>query len=351
MDTEFVVGSFDSTIHYGQTFFQAFTPTQFKGKHLIFFANQQYYESFANQATTFFEHTDMDWYILSNQRNCHTVNEMLEGLKFLAKFNRSESYMFVSFGNKGAIQLTSFFHQFSPLSSEFLAICLSLQSFSVALTKERFLIQPPFLKSLIWENLPQASYVFLPKDTVSLGERLSDFLVLLRIALTDDAFYTQLQERYPNKERLVKESYMNYIEFVTQSYATNTYPLTQYGSWFEEILYETENSLVLSAEMKHYLGFLFHFIWNCVTIEKSELCRDVLRWMRTLGFPINVPDPFVVSDFLVKAAEESKNTPRLVQVDFFTKNYQLIAPNEKQFIDVYQLYQHVIEEEPPSDRK
>lgn len=352
MEVSYCQSQYRTSIHYGQTFFQIFEPKQFSGKHLLFFTNQQYYEEFANQYATFFKDTEIDWYIFSNQLYCNTVTNMIQGLKFLEKFDPLSSYIMIALGNEGVIQLTSFFHQFSVLPSEFFVISLSIQSFSTALLSEKELIQPPFAKCLIWENLPQKIFFFSQRLSETTATKMTDFISLLKLALINDSgFYDQLVARYPTKESLLKQSFSNYIEYIIQSYAKDAYSLAHYGRWFEEKFYQTENSHVLSAQMKRFLGFFFHFIWNCVTIKKPEFCIEVIQWIQNIGFPITLPYPLMISDYLDKLSDECATAGDLVQLNFIGGGYQLISPNQEQFVAVYQLYEQILKEVLQGDGK
>lgn len=290
-----------TTIHYGETFYQSFSKEQFRGKQLIFFTNQKWYDQFVTLISDYFVETDIDWYIFSNQLYCQTITELPTVLQFLAKFDQTKEYVFIALGNEGVVSFTSFLHKHTLLPNDWIVITYTIQSLVHSLTGEFTLIQAPITDCLKWSDVPQAIYYFDQGSGKTLATQMIDLASLILLsAVAEPPFLGQLMQTFSNQKQLQKHSFVSYIDRVVDGYEKMSTILKHDIIFFEQAFYTIANGHLLSAQMKRFLAIFFYLIWQLLQNDKRTQAAELVRWLHKLGYPVPLPRQIILADYLIQ---------------------------------------------------
>lgn len=172
-----------------------------------------------------------------------------------------------------------------------------------------------------------------------------DFLIFICCGLVcDHPFLQNLYKNYPNREKLFNRPFAGMLEEIIYFYQEDAEQVTNYGKLFEQAFYLTENSHLLSASMKKFLGILMQLIWNSEIKSLSFQLKNFFIWLQHLGYPITWPEEISKMDYLENVlvlAEKSKKILVLEKIGIID-GYQL--PNEQELLKTMASYERIVQE-------
>lgn len=299
MEIMFAGDAGSSKIIYGETLAASLPHLPYQNKHLLIVTNQRYYDLFSQKINQLLqESADIDWYICPNQRNCNTLAELTSILNFISNFIHTD-FVFIAFGNEGVVELTNYLQKNSLLKSDFWVLPVSLRSLGKALVSEALIIdnhQQPLLHSY---NLPQ---LILFDQTLTQEQstgKLLDLLLFIKCGLLlDRQFLKELFFNYPDQKSVANKPLSGMLVNLIHYYQKAGAEIDNYGSVFKRAFYQIEAGHYLSDSMKDFFGILFQLLW---TVEKKELnfnYYNFLLWLRQIGYPLELPANFFISDYV-----------------------------------------------------
>ncbi|MHC5267559.1 hypothetical protein ACYSNO_00025 [Enterococcus sp. LJL98] len=334
----------ESSITYGEILTTSIQPTMYQGKHVIILTNQRYYDRFFEKIQGVFSSVAMDWYVCRNQLYANTLEEWMSLLAYLEQFSRKKAYLLVAIGNAGVVELAGFLQKVSLLDSTFWAIPVSFQSYTQSLVPEKTIYRQPSRPILRQINLPEK--IFL--DQTMLGPkregRLIDLQVFIRTAVVCDyQLLRRLFKEYPNQKQLQATNFTALIEELTSYYQMSVKTIESYGKVFEEAFYLTEGGHHLSENMKRFLGFLMHFIWNAFEETWTFNLENFLLWLNHLGFPIFFPEQISMAEYFQNVLQlvEGGTVVCLTRVGEKGPDKKV---NEQSLINAFENYQKICRE-------
>lgn len=288
-----------TTIIYGETFASQLKSISVESKHLVLITNQRYYDLFSEKLIQFFDDKqEIDWYICKNDAHCNNMNELENLLTFLADFDQQQEFLFLGVGNEGVVQLTIFLHKTSVLPSDCWLLPLSIRSLSKSLIAEAQIelnhhpvLQIPVLAEKI---------IYDRTLTTDHGEgKLVDFLVFIQCGLVcSHDFLRMLFKNYSDATRLNQQSFNGMLDEMIRYYEKTGQTIDQFGQLFEQGFLETPNGHLLSGHMKRFLGCLLQLLWSQEVTQFSFHYKNFMIWLIRLGFPVDFPEPILVSDYV-----------------------------------------------------
>lgn len=307
-----------TTIFYGETFASQIKSASFESKHLFLITNQRYYDLFSEKLIQLFDDKqELDWYICKNDSHCNNMQELESLLAFLTDFNQQQEFLLLGVGNEGVMQLTSFLHKTSVLTSDCWLLPLSIQSLSKSLIAKAQiqLKNHPVLHSLVLAD----KIVYDHTLTTDHGDgKLVDFLVFIRCGLVcSHDFLRMLFKNYSDATRLNQQSFNGMLDEMIRYYEKDAQAIDQFGQLFEQGFLETANGHLLSSHMKRFLGCLLQLFWSQEVNKFSFHYKNFLIWLIHLGFPVDFPEQILVSDYvegILKCVERGQTAAILKEV-------------------------------------
>jgi len=96
--------------------------------------------------------------------------------------------------------------------------------------------------------------------------------------------------------------------------------------------------------MKLFFGFLFHFIW---TVQQQQLTVDLpvfCQWLARLGFPIELPESFSLSEYFSRVLELQQKEKKLLFLAKVGTIGGRTEIEEKDLVQTMETYQRLINE-------
>lgn len=345
MEFLFSRGQQETTILYGETLASVLREQAIAAEQVIIFTNQRYYDRFYEKLTRLFMPKEVSWYIYTNQVYCNNFTEFTRGMEFLGNYPKQSQLLIVGFGNEGIMALSSFIHATAVLNTQLWLIPVSLRGLAKSVKARAIVVKKPDIPMLENPNRPsQVIYDQTIADKQQEG-RIVDFLLLIRCGLVGDShFIRELYRRYPDQSVMMKQSFAAYTDKVIELYQRQGDCLEEFGQLFTDAFYKTENGHLLSDTMKMFYGLLFHFIW---TVNQQQLSVDLDqfgRWLYRLGYPVELPASFSVSDYLTHVLELQEKEKNLLFLSKVGTIGGRVAVNEADLVETLTSYEQLIKQ-------
>lgn len=334
----------ETTIFYGETFV-----SQLKNESIdqaiLFFTNQRYYDLYAEKMTqSFTNKLAIDWYICGNTQ-CNQLSELHSLLSYARRYPENRPLLVIGFGNEGIMELAGFFQKHTYLQTTLWLIPVSIRSMARALNPQCEILHGSNESALQTTNLPERIIYDRTISEKQIEGKQIDFLIFICCGLVcDHPFLQNLYKNYPNREKLFNRSFAGMLEEIIYFYQEDAEQVANYGKLFEQAFYLTENSHLLSASMKKFLGILMQLIWNSEIKSLSFQLKNFFIWLQHLGYPIIWPEEISKMDYLENVlvlAEKSKKILVLEKIGIID-GYQL--PNEQELLKTMASYERIVQE-------
>jgi hypothetical protein len=292
-------GSLKTTVYYGETFASQLKGLSLDNKHIFLITNQRYYDLFADKLIQLFgNHQELDWYICKNVPHCNNFRELENVLSFLSEFDLQQRFLFLGIGNEGVIQLTTFLHQTSMVSSSCWLLPLSIRSFSKSLLSSSQI--ELHHRSILKTEVLAEKIVYDHTLILNQGDgKLIDFLVFIRCGLVANYDFLRLLFRnYTDAARLKQPSFTGLLDEMIRYYAEQGTEIDQFGRLFECGFHEHVSGHLLSGPMKSFLGCLLQLRWSQEVHQFPFHFKNFMIWLMRLGFPVDFPEQVLVSDYV-----------------------------------------------------
>lgn len=337
---------FKTKVIYGETFASTLPSLDTANQHVVIIANQRYYDLFSDKINQLLlRHAKVDWYICMNQTHCNTMEEMQSLLTFLTRFSQEEEYLFLAFGNEGVVDLTSYIQKNSVLKSRFWMIPVSVRSFAQGLTEVTLIFSQKEEPVLQTKNMPE---LILYDQTLTQDQstgKMVDLLIFIVCGIVcSRGFLRDLYFNYPTRKNLQNTPFTGMLESMIRFYQQSGAEIEGYGSVFERAFFYTEGSHLLSSSMKRMLGILFHFKWNINIGQLSFNYRNFLLWLKQLGYPLELPKEFLVSDYAESVMRVMKKGEQLLVLNKVGEIGEPRKATGEELLQTIQQYQQLVEE-------
>ncbi len=333
-------------ITYGETIASMLRKKDLANKQILFCGNQRYYDLYAEKLRQFVPSSSThEWFILTNNRYCNTMDNFQELIYFLERFSRQQELIIFSLGNEGVMELLGFVQHVTKFKSELCFLPVSLRSFAQTLTFSQQIVSSETVVSIMEVEEAPASILFDPTlaNQQTTGKMI-DLLTLIRCGIVCEySFLQNLYQNFPSREALLQHSFAAYSDTVIQYYQSNSEAIQNFGKTFEKAFFQTENGSLLSNSMKMMFGLLFELAWN---IESSELhfnFKNFMIWLVRLGFPIVIPPAVSLADFGQQVINLAKEKPLRGLAKIGGIGIEKI-PTQKELLQTFEVYQKIVTE-------
>lgn len=345
MEVVFYRNEQETQISYGETLASVMKEQSIEPQQVIILTNQRYYDRFSEKVTRLFLPREVNWYICTNQMYCNNFSEFKAAMDFFGRFSKQESLLIVGFGNEGVLALSSFIHATSVLTTKLWLIPVSLRALAKSVKETAIVVKKPDIPILENPNTPQFVIFDQTIAEKQIDGKLVDFLTLIRGGvLADSDFLKELYRTYPSHQALMRHSLAAYTNQLIQLYQQSGGELEEFGQLFADAAYRTENGHLLSDAMKLFFGFLFHFIW---TVQQQQLTVDLpvfCQWLTRLGFPIELPESFSLSEYFSHVLELQQKEKKLLFLAKVGTIGGRTEIEEKDLVQTMETYQRLINE-------
>ncbi|MDH6365630.1 3-dehydroquinate synthetase [Enterococcus sp. PF1-24] len=346
VEVNYQKGQLESLVIYGETFAATLPLLDCKNKHVIFISNQRYYDLFSEKINQLLKESLLiDWYICPNQSHCNTLKELNQLLDFIQRFPEAEDYLFFAFGNEGVIQLTSYLQKNTLLKGDFWVLPVSIRAFAQSLIAKTKIVSEKELPVLQGTNLPQ---LILYDQTLTQEQqtgKMIDFLTLLTCGIVCSRdFLKELYFNYPQAQSLQRISFSGLISLLITFYQEKGELIESYGQAFEQAFYGIEGSHFLSSSMKKMLGILFHLAWNIESEKIAFNFENFLRWLKQLGFPLELPEQFLLSDYVENLLRVINNGSELLVLSEIGETNGFRKGTDSKLLVAIENYQKIVKE-------
>ncbi|OJG55712.1 hypothetical protein RV06_GL001294 [Enterococcus haemoperoxidus] len=272
------------------------------------------------------------------------MNELESLLAFLADFDQQQKFLFLGVGNEGVVQLTSFLHKTSVLTSDCWLLPLSIQSLSRSLIDE---VQIELKNRPVLKSLMLADKILYDRTlTTDHGDgKLVDFLVFIRCGLVcSHDFLRMLFKNYSDATRLNQQSFNGMLDEMIRYYEKDGHIIDQFGQLFEQGFLETANGHLLSSHMKRFLGCLLQLLWSQEVNQFPFHYKNFIIWLIRLGFPVAFPEQILVSDYVegvLKCVERGGRAALLKEVGELDS---IQKPNTEDLLVTVEKYKTILKE-------
>lgn len=344
MEIQYKKNHFATKVIYGETFAATLPSLNYHSKHLILITNQRYYDLFSEKINRLLaHHTNVDWYICTNQTHCNKLDELNNLLAYLARFTQDEEYLFLAFGNEGVVELTSYIQKNTVLKGNFWVLPVSIRSFAQGLTVKTEILSQQEHPLLQTENMPQ---MILYDQTLTQEQttgKMVDLLIFIVCGIIcDQHFLRELYFNYPNRKNLQSIPFTGMIESILRFYEKCGDAIEDYGRVFEWAFYHTEGSHLLSSSMKRMLGILFHFRWNIEIADLDFNYRNFLKWLLKLGLPLQLPDEFLIGDYVDNVLQVMKKSEGLLYLKKIGEVAGFCRATSEELLQTVESYQNIV---------
>lgn len=335
----------ETAITYGKTFVSQLRATTVKATHVFLITNQRYYDLFADKFIQFFdEGQEIDWFICKNDAHCNNMNELESLLTFIADFDQQQDFLFLGIGNEGVIQLTSFLHSTSVLTSTCWLLPLSVRALSKSLLAdaEIELSNHPVLKNTV---LPEQIIYDHTLITDHGDGKLVDFLIFIRCGIVRSHDYLRvLFKNYNDRSKLNQQSFAALLNEMIHYYEIDGQKIDQFGTLFEHGFSEAANGHLLSRNMKRLLGCLLQLLWAQKISGFSFHYKNFVIWLIHLGFPVDFPEQILTSDYVEGGLTCVDRGERALLLSEIGNGDQLEKPKAEDLIQTVEQYRRIINE-------
>jgi len=308
MEAVFYRNEQETQISYGETLASVMKEQSIEPQQVIILTNQRYYDRFSEKVTRLFLPREVNWYICTNQMYCNNFSEFKAAMDFFGRFSKQESLLIVGFGNEGVLALSSFIHATSVLTTKLWLIPVSLRALAKSVKETAIVVEKPDIPMFENPNTPQFVIFDQTIAEKQIDGKLVDFLTLIQL------------------------------------YQQSGGELEEFGQLFADAAYRTENGHLLSDAMKLFFGFLFHFIW---TVQQQQLTVDLpvfCQWLTRLGFPIELPESFSLSEYFSHVLELQHKEKKLLFLAKVGTIGGRTKIEEKDLVQTMETYQRLINE-------
>ncbi|MFV0560873.1 MAG: hypothetical protein ACK5NA_09165 [Enterococcus sp.] len=338
---------FTTKVIYGETLFSQLKQSELlENQACIILTNQRYYDLFSQKINRLFPNQQfVDWYICTNSTDCNNLDELSALLEFVKRFSSNEEYLIIGFGNQGIMELASFFQKVTTLSTKLWLWPVSLRAFSQSLVPTSKILQTPHVAMMQVANLSESIFYDQTISEQQSSGKLIDFLVLVRCGVVCDYdFLRILFENYPTQSKLFAQPLTGMLEKITYFYSKRETNITNYGKLFEQSFYLTENGHLLSSEMKQLMGLIFHLCWNTIVTGWTFHLENFLRWLASLGYPIEWIPHLSQADYLQQVYALGQKSKKILVLKKISIIEEYRRPSEKELLLTMELYQKIVRE-------
>ncbi|MFD1899648.1 hypothetical protein [Enterococcus termitis] len=345
MERIYIKDHLTTTISYGETFASQLKASPVKATHIFLITNQRYYDLFADKLIQFFDlGQEIDWFICKNDAYCNNMSELENLLAFISDFDQQQDFLFLGIGNEGVIQLTSFLHSTSVLTSNCWLLPLSIRALAKSLLGKTT-IELKNHPALTTEVLPEKVIYDHTLITDHGDGKLVDFLVFIRCGIVSSHdFLRLLFKNYSERTKLNQQSFTGLLNEMIRYYETDGHKIDQFGKLFEHGFLETPNGHLLSRHMKRLLGCLLQVLWSQEINQFSFHYKNFVIWLIHLGFPVEFPEQILVSDYVEGVLTCVRQGERALLLTEIGKNEQWQVPKAEDLIRTVENYKTIIKE-------
>ncbi len=308
----------ETVILYGETLASVLREQKVVAEQVIIFTNQRYYDRFYEKLTRLFLPKAVSWYICTNQVYCNNFTEFTHGMDFLGHYPKQSRVLIVGFGNEGIMALSSFIHATAVLNTALWLIPVSLRGLAKSVKERAIVVRKPDIPMLENPNAP--GYVIYDQTIADKQQegKIVDFLLLIRCGIVSDPqFIKALYRSYPDQSSMMKQSFAAYTDKVIELYQQQGAYLEEFGQLFTEALYQTENGHLLSDTMKIFYR---------------------------LGYPVALPESFLISDYLTHVLDLQKKEKKLLFLSKVGTIGGRVAVNEEDLVQTLTSYEQLIKQ-------